>query len=382
MTRFLFTLLTLVALAGCSTLPSDGPTARALNAGSTGQDFAGAYAVVDLDYATVERIKAATPARDGSLAAAGGTAPSDVIAIGDTLAIAVFEPGGTLFGGQSASGRTSSGGASLPPVVVDRNGAAGVPFAGAVPVAGLTGPQAAEAVRRALIGKVGAPQVVVSIAASPSNAVTVLGEVRNPGRAPLSVGADRILDVIAAAGGTARPVEDIEVAVQRDGQTFTAPLSIVTSTFGENIRLTRGDQVNLRLQPRRYSTFGALGAVSQIDMGAGSLPLGAALSRAGGLDTNTADARSVLVFRFERPEVATALGLTQPATVRGVPVVYRLNLADPAGVFTAGNFPVQPDDVLYVPRSGAAEARKFFDFVQSITRVIYDISVTSALSVN
>ena len=65
-----------------------------------------------------------------------------------------------------------------------------------------------------------------------------------------------------------------------------------------------------------------------------------------------------------------------------MPVVYRLNLADPAGVFTAGNFSVRPDDVLYVPRSGAAEARKFFDFVQSITRVVYDVSVTSALSVD
>lgn len=382
MTRSLFTLMLLAALAGCSTLPADGPATRSLNSGPTGTGVAGDYAVVELDYATVERIRAVTPVRDSSLAAAGGTAPSDVIAVGDTLSIAVFEPGGALFGGRSASGASAAGGTSLPPVVVDRNGAASVPFAGPVAVAGLTGPQAAEAVRRALVGKVGAPQVVVSIAASPSNAVTVLGEARNPGRAPLSVGADRILDVIAAAGGTARAVEDIEVAVQRDGRTFTAPLSAVTSTFGENIRLVRGDQVNLRYQPRRYSTFGALGVVSQIDMGSGPLTLGAALSRAGGLDTNTANASAVLVFRFEQPQVATALGLTVPPTPRGVPVVYRLDLADPAGVFTAGTFPVQPDDVLYVPRAGAAEARKFFDFVQSITRVIYDVSVTSALSGN
>jgi polysaccharide export outer membrane protein len=382
MTRSLLTLLILVALTGCSTLPADGPSARTLDAGASGAGLTGGYAVLDLDYATVERIKAATPPDAASLAAAASTAPSDVIAVGDTLSIAIFEPGGALFGGRSSSGAASSGGSSLPPVVVDRNGTAGVPFAGAVPVVGLTGPQAAEAVRRALIGKVGAPQVVVSIAASPSNAVTVLGEVRSPGRAPLAVGADRLLDVIAAAGGTARPVEDIEVAVQRDDRTFTAPLASVISTFGENVRLTRGDQVNLQYRPRRFSAFGALGTVSQIDMGAGPLTLDAALSRAGGLDSNSADARSVLVFRFERPEVAADLGLVQPATPRGVPVVYRLNLADPAGVFTAGNFSVRPDDVLYVPRSGAAEARKFFDFVQSITRVVYDVSVTSALSVD
>ena len=107
MTRPLFTLLILVALAGCSTLPADGPTARALDAGATGAEPAGGYAVVDLDYATVERIRAATPVDNASLAAAGGTAPSDVIAIGDTLSIAVFEPGGALFGGRSAGGASA-----------------------------------------------------------------------------------------------------------------------------------------------------------------------------------------------------------------------------------------------------------------------------------
>ncbi len=89
-----------------------------------------------------------------------------------------------------------------------------------------------------------------------------------------------------------------------------------------------------------------------------------------------------MVFRFERPEVAQALGLTQAPTPRGVPVVYRVNLAEGQGFFVANNFMIQPDDVVYAPRSDSAEARKFFEFVQSITRVIYDVSVTSALNVD
>ena len=117
-------------------------------------------------------------------------------------------------------------------------------------------------------------------------------------------------------------------------------------------------------------------------MPAGELTLAGALSMAGGLNDGAANARSVLVFRFERPEVAAALGLTQPSTPKGVPVVYRLNLEEASGFFTASSFEIQPEDIVYAPRALSAEIRKFFELVQSVSRVVYDISVTSALNTN
>jgi polysaccharide export outer membrane protein len=115
-------------------------------------------------------------------------------------------------------------------------------------------------------------------------------------------------------------------------------------------------------------------------MQAGVTTLAGALSRAGGLNDNFANARSVLVFRFERPEVAAALGVTQPATLKGVPVVYRLNLEEASGFFTANAFVVQPEDIIYAPRALSAEVRKFFELVQQVSRVVYDVSVTNALN--
>jgi len=375
MTRALTALALTLLLGACASLPADGPSSRAVS-----DPAASGYALIDLDAGVVERFRSLPVAASGSLAAADHDAPIDVIGVGDTLSIAIYEPSGALFGTRGTDGRVQGGGQTLPAAVVDRSGAVGVPFAGAVRVSGMTAPQAAEAIRRALTGRVGSPQVTVAIAASASNSVVVLGEVRNPGRAALALNGDRVLDAIASAGGAARPVEDIEVAIQRQGRTFTAPLSRVTTVFGENVRLAPGDQVNLVYRPRRYSTFGAVGAAAQTDIGAGPLTLAGALGRAGGLDDQLADARSVLVFRLERPEVAAALGITQPPSPRGVPVIYRLNLADPAGMFTAGQFLIQPEDVIYAPRSGSAELRSFFEFVQSISRVVYDVSVTSTLA--
>ncbi|MDB5439793.1 MAG: polysaccharide export protein, partial [Caulobacteraceae bacterium] len=105
------------------------------------------------------------------------------------------------------------------------------------------------------------------------------------------------------------------------------------------------------------------------------LSLAGAISRMGGLDANTANAASVMVFRFERPEVAGALGLTQPANPRGVPVIYQVNLRDPAGYFIADQFQVQDGDLIYVPRADTVEARRFFELATSISQVAYDLSV-------
>lgn len=374
--------LAIVALLGaCSTLPRDGPSARAINAGASSADSVGSYQVVDLDYASTELIKAQPAGFLGSLAGAQAPWVAGLIGPGDILAVSIFEPTGTLFGsGNSTSSTTRSGNQTLPPVIVDQSGNIDIPFAGQVSVGGMTPSQAAAAIRRALAGKVAGPQVVVSIAENTFNTVTVLGEVRQPGKAPLSANSNTILDVIGNRGGTSRSPEDVVVVIQRGGQTYSAPLTMVTSEFNQNISLSRGDQINLVHRPRRYSTFGALGAISQQEMGPGVLTLAGAISKVGGLDTNSANARSVLLFRFERPEVARGLGLTQPATARGVPIVYRLNLEQGAGFFIANNFEVQPNDILFVPRSDSAEVSKFFTLVQTFTRVIYDVSVTSTLS--
>ncbi len=379
MTRTAASLLIVALLAGCSTLPRDGPSGRNVVQGASSPERAGDYALVDLDFAMSERLKAAPPPSFSTLALASSDAPTDVIGVGDTLAVSIFEPGGALFGGGS-NNTGSSGNQTLPPLIVNRNGAVPIPFAGEVNVQGLTPSQASAAVRRALVGKVANPQVIVTIAGNTSNAVTVLGDVRNPGRQPLSSNQDRILDVIAAAGGPSRSLHDIDVRIQRDGRVYTAPLSMVTTEFNENVRLQRGDQVNLVYKPRRFSSFGAFNAVARSELPPGPLTLAEALSGVGGLDSNLANARSVLVFRFERPEVAQALGIQQALTTRGVPVVYRLNLNEAEGFFIASNFQMQPDDLIYTPRAGAAEMRKFFEVVQSITRVVYDVSVTSTLN--
>lgn len=382
MTRHIFLLAAILLVGACSTLPRDGPSNRAIT-GAAATDAGQTFALVDLDYAMSERLRLAPAPILDSLILASSQEASDVIEVGDTLSVSIFEPGGAVFGGGSAgAGAPGTTTQALPALIVNRDGGVTIPFAGAVRVVGLTPQQAEQAIRRSLVGRIISPQVIVAVPEAPSNGVTIIGSIARPSRVPITANTNSILDVVAAAGGALGPPENILVSITRDGQTVTAPLSAVYASPAENIRLSRGDQINLISRPRRFSSFGALDAITLTEIPAGGINLTGALSRLGGLDNSSSNARAVMVFRFERPEVARAIGVAVPGTSRGVPVVYRLNFADPAGFFIANNFAIEADDVIYVPRADSAELGKFFELVRTLTGVISDVTIAGRLGSN
>jgi polysaccharide export outer membrane protein len=274
---------------------------------------------------------------------------------------------------------TGSGTAqTLPALVVDTDGELLVPYAGKIHVAGLRADEAAGIIRRALHGKAIDPQVTVTVVSSHANSVAVLGEVRTPGRFQLAPHNDRLLDLLALAGGPVKPAPDLALAVYRGEQRVEVPLSLVMDDPTQNIRLGPEDRVLLLDRPRTYSTFGALGQNNTQQMLDNRLTLADAISKGGGLDTYSANGASVLLFRFERPEVARALGVTLPPAAKGVPIVYRVNFRQPAGLFAANNFDIKPQDMLYVSRADLFEAKKFLDLVNSVTQIGYNARLTAS----
>jgi polysaccharide export outer membrane protein len=378
--RLCLLLLTALTLGACSSLPHDGPPGGAFGEETTSPSTHG-YALLELNYKVTQEVAAIPIASFATLDSASSLAPNDRIGRGDALTVAVFETRGLSL---STTNETSAAGGanapeSLPREVVDENGAVMIPYAGEVRVAGLTTSEAARRIQAALKGRVVNPQVVVTMADNLANTVTVIGEVRSTGRVPLSANNERLLDVLATVGGPTRPPWDIAVTVVRGATSATAPLATVLHDPNQNIRLAPGDQVRLLYTPRKFSTFGAFGHVAEQPIDDETLSLAAAISRNGGLDTMSANAKSVLVFRFERPEVARSLGVTLAPTPKGVPIVYRLDLLEPEGFFIASNFTVQPNDLIYVPRSDTTELRKFLDLVSAVSAITYNLTVTPVL---
>ncbi|MGA0602292.1 polysaccharide biosynthesis/export family protein [Caulobacter sp. KR2-114] len=374
--RLLFCCLLAAALAGCESLPHDGPTPRVVERAAAGPSQ-GRFGLVDLDYRAADIVANTPLPAPSGLSAAGSDAPNDRIAAGDVLSVSIFEPGGMGVFAERNGAAAAPG--ALPHVTVDADGRIAVPYAGAVTVAGLTPPQGAAAIRQALRGRAYDPQVLLSVVSSLANSVSVIGEVRQAGRFPISANNDRLLDALASAGGPTRPPADVQVVLARGSASASVSLAVLMRQPAQNVRLAPGDQVRLLYAPRKFSTFGALGRSEQVTVEDETLSLAGALSRAGGLDTNSANASAVMVFRFERPDVAQRLGVSLPPTAKGVPIVYRLNLRQADGYLIASTFPIQADDMVYVPRSDASEAKKFLDLVNIVSEVTYNARVTSVI---
>jgi polysaccharide biosynthesis/export protein len=371
--------LAVLAAGGCAVIPTDGPTSHTIAAASATPDAA--VPLVDLDFKVAQTVAAVPPDLPPSVAEVSSDAASDVIREGDTLALSIFEANGAeVFQPNSSDPTTANVSASqqaLPRIVVDPRGAVDVPFAGMVHVAGLTPDQAGVAVAHAMSRRIPNPQVVVSVLSSNANSVSVMGEVRGVGRFPLSPNGDRLLDIITLAGGPTKPYQDIDVQIVRGERTVSIPMADVLRSADQNIRLAPKDQIRLLPNERKYSVFGAFDHVTQIPVVDDHVSLAAAISRAGGMDTWTADNATVFVFRFERPEVARALDVRGMTTPRGVPMIYRLNLRkSPAGLLIADSFDVHNGDLLYVPRANLVAVTKFMQVVNAFAQTGYTVRAT------
>ncbi|MEH3144226.1 MAG: polysaccharide export protein [Methylobacterium frigidaeris] len=375
MRAFPIALCTALAVSGCSNfLPSAGPSTRAVAEGAdvqTNQGLLARYEIIDIDPSVVEAMRGRP--LDSLLASFGDRRPAveAVIGIGDTVSVTIWEAStGGLFSGALTTDRFTAGSKSalIPPQVVARDGTIMVPYAGRVQVAGRRAIDVQTQIEAELAGKAIEPQVIVNVVMPTSTAVTVTGEVIAGARIPLSTRGDRLLDVIASAGGVRAPVSETFVRLSRGSTTATVPLTAVVSNPRENIYLRPGDTLTLVRDPQTFMATGATAANYEIPFSAEGITLAQALAKAGGLSDFQADPAGVFVFRFEPSSLVRRLRPGSPlAAAPQVPVVYRLNMRDPNGLFITQAFRMRNRDVVYVSNAPFADVQKVLSVFSTVT---------------
>ncbi len=370
-------------MAGCSALPTAGPTVRDVR-GQEVRDNQTQFDLVDID----DNVVAALLAEPGESFHARfkkyGKPPQPKIGIGDGVVVSIWEAAsGGLFS-TSPTDHVSAGSRSvtIPEQIVSRDGAISVPFAGRVPVAGRLPVEVQRTIEERLAEKAIEPQVIVTLTKSLSNSATVTGEVVAGSRLPLSLKGDRLLDVIAAVGGARAPVYETFVRLSRDGVTATIPMEALVSDPAENIYVQPGDVLTLVRLQQSFTAFGATGANAQIQFASEKMTLVEALAKAGGLQDQRSDPAGVFLFRFEPPKIVRTLGRPQLSTGPdgSSPMVYRLDLRDAKSYFLAQRFPIRDKDIVYVANADLNELQKFFTLLNTLTGpVITGIVVKSAV---
>jgi polysaccharide export outer membrane protein len=361
------------ALAGCETLPSQGPGAVDVvkEANYEASATTPRYLVAELDQRALTILQDyKRPSFSGSFGMRGGAA-SPVIGLGDTLSVTVWEAAaGGLFSSAAPNGMAAgSRSAAIPEQSVGKDGSITVPYAGRIRVVGLTTQQVERAIVSRLMGKAIEPQALVTVPRNVSSAVTVTGEVSNGSRVALTAGGDRILDVIASAGGLRAPVHETFIAVTRGNQTVRAPMQLLLARPSENIYLRPRDVLTVVRDPQTFTAFGATGKNAHVTFDAIGITLEEALAKVGGLLDSAADPSGVFLLRTEPVAIARRLDPAYPipAGASSVNVVYRINLRDAATYFVARKFDVRNKDVMYVAHAPTTEFYKAMQLFQTLT---------------
>lgn len=358
--RALAALSGLALLAGCAALPASGPTASEVERGTRDQNQLG-FRIVDIDGPLVNQIGVRDAAADAALPTLSSLARAgrnDVVGPGDVLAIGIYEVGVSLFGSSGGGGvmDPSARAETFPEVVVDRDGAIKLPYVGRLQVAGRTTSEIQGQIERGLKGKSQSPQALVVIKTNIASTVYVAGDVHQPGRFNLSLQRERLLDAIALAGGASNSAEDTIVRFNRGDRWLEERLGRIRAGAADDLVLTPGDRVELIKRPRSFIALGATDKVSQIPFETGDLSLAEAVARAGGPTDSVADPSAVFLFRYD------------PAGANGheAPVIYRLNMLQPASYFLSQRFAVRDKDVIYIANAAANRPAKMVSIINQL----------------
>lgn len=369
----LATILPVALLAGCTGsmdwLAGSGPRADQVEEATADPQVSGIQIVEMTD--TVARRLAVSRRQTLFSETLGTTGHRKATGLGpgDVIEVSVWEaPPGMLFGGGNTSplaGPSTANIATFPAQMVNPQGTIGLPFVGQVQVAGKSAQEIEAEVVRRLQGKANQPQALVRVTQNTTANVTVIGEVTNSARVPLTAKGERLLDALAASGGLRNALDKTTLQITRGSQVAALPLQTIVQDPQQNIELQPGDVIAVLNQPVSFTVLGATGKNEEINFETKGISLAQALARAGGLNDNRAKASGAFIFRFEE---ASALDWPTPPlkTPDGkVAVIYRANLRDPATFFAAQSFPMQNKDILYVSNSTSAELQKFLNLVVS-----------------
>lgn len=376
----MYTVLALL-ISGCTFIPDDGPGSQRISGDATarstslGSDTVTDYALVDLSADVISVMPAHGPARlNSSFGLGKGSPPVTKIVIGDTIVVTIFESAeGGLFLTQGQIGRSGNF-VQIPAQTVDSSGTIYVPFAGKIKVTGRTLGQVSADIESKLQSRAIEPKVVVSIQSREDNRVAVLGEVGSPTQVPININGDRILDVIAKAGGIKNQGYESFVKLTRGNRTEAIYFNAIVDNPRENIYVRPNDTIYVFKQPQSFVALGAFDESRLVDnrtipFDAEKLSLAEAIGKSGGLNDSKADPRQVLVYRVEERKTVESMGVNLsafPPDEQLIPVIYRANLRDPSTMFAAQVFRMRDKDVMFVANAGAVELSKFLRIVGEV----------------
>ncbi|PXW29166.1 polysaccharide biosynthesis/export family protein [Paraburkholderia caballeronis] len=322
--------------------------------------------ITDINLAMLRQMNSASQSQAESNAATlnlfGKPTPYQ-IGPGDVLQITVWDhPELAAAVGQPTQAQRPADAA--PGFLVDDSGNVQFPYAGTLHVAGKNTATVQNELHSRLSEVFLKPEVTVRVASFRAAQVYIDGEVHTPGAQAINDIPMSMTEAINRAGGFTQNADQSRVTLVRNGVSYPVNVAdlIEHGRSPSNIYLKNGDM--LRIASRDDNGVFLMGEVNRpatiMPMRDGRLTLSQAVSQAGSLNPNTAEASQLFVIRNSMSDK---------------PEIFHLDATSPVSMLLANQFELQPNDVVYVDNNGLVR----FNRVLNLLLPAINAGVTSAV---
>lgn len=251
---------------------------------------------------------------------------------------------------------------ALQGVTVSSAGTVFLPYIEEVRIAGMTPDAARGTIQTQLAAIVPNAQVQLTRAAGPRNSVDLVKGVGAPGTYPLDDRGTTVLNLIARAGGVEAALRNPQVRLMRGGQLYGIALADLLADPRLDTALRGGDKLYVEEDDRYFLSLGAAGQERQVPFPTEQVTALDAASLIGGVQDNRGNPRGVLILRDYSRLMKPSEVVTGPGKER---VVFTLDLTTADGLFSAGQFRIQPRDLVLVTESPITGTQTILQLVGS-----------------
>jgi polysaccharide export outer membrane protein len=273
---------------------------------------------------------------------------------------------------QSAGSPADPTQASVQGRLVNADGTAFYPYVGWFKAEGMTAKEMSQFLTDRLKAVIVNPQVDVRIVSYRAHRIEVTGEVNKPGTITLDDTPKGVLQAIDLSGGLTPLASRRRAILVRDGRAIAIDLAGLLSgdRLVGNPGLQPGDVLHIPDQSGdQVFMLGAVTRPNPIFLTQDSTSLIQALTTSGGLNSLNANQSGVLVFRMHRAD-AKQLDAT----------VYTLDMSRPEAMLLAGEFALEPRDVVYVQQTAFAQYNSVItELLPTATELFYLLEIKNTL---
>lgn len=288
-------------------------------------------------------------------------ASGQIIAAGDMVGVTVWDSDQN-----SLLAPIEQKSTQMQPMLVTPAGTIFVPYVGPVKISGMSPDHARQVVQDKLSGLMPSAQVQLNVQPGRKNSVDLVGGVGAPGTYPLVTRDMTVLSLLSEGRGVAPGLQNPQVRLVRGKDYYAISLERLYADPGLDATLRGGDKVFVESDPRYFLTLGATRAESQVPFTRETLTALDAVALAGGINDIRADPKGVLILREYTPAAVTPDPAMGPGDTR---VVFTLDLTTADGLFSAGQFRIQPRDLVLATESPITSTRTILGLIGSVVGV-------------